>query len=46
MPNLNWEFNLIESNQKYLNIELKPNKNYDVLNVEKVLEEIKKTSYQ
>ena len=46
VPSLSSVLDLVKTNQKYLNIELKPNKNYEVLNVEKVLEEIKKTSYE
>ncbi len=35
---------LVKKKQKFLNIELKPNKNYEELNVKKVLQEIKQTS--
>jgi len=46
VPALRSVLDLVKTNQKYLNIELKPNKNYEVLNVKKVLEEIKKISYE
>ena len=46
VPALRSALDLVKTHQKYLNIELKPNKNYEVLNVKKVLEEIKKISYE
>ena len=45
VPNLSSVIDLIKRKQKYLNIELKPNKNYEKLNVEKTLQEINKISY-
>ena len=44
VPNLRSVLDLVKKKQKYLNIELKPNKNYEELNVKKVLQEIKQTS--
>ena len=41
VPNLSSVLNLINEKQKYLNIELKPNKNYEELNVKNILREIK-----
>ena len=46
VPSLRSVLDLVKKNQKYLNIELKPNKNYEDLNVKKVLEEITKSSYE
>ena len=45
VPNLSSVLDLIKRKQKYLNIELKPNKNYEKLNVENTLQEINKISY-
>ena len=45
VPSLRNVLDLIKRKQKYLNIELKPNKNYEKLNVEKTLQEINKISY-
>ena len=45
VPSLSSVLDVVKINQKYLNIELKPNNNYEALNVKKVLEEIKKISY-
>ena len=45
VPSLRSVLDLIKRKQKYLNIELKPNKNYEKLNVEKTLQEINKISY-
>ena len=45
VPSLKSVLDLIKKKQKYLNIELKPNKKYEELNVKKVLQEIKKISY-
>ena len=44
VPSLKSVLDLVKKKQKYLNIELKPNKNYEELNVKKVLQEIKQTS--
>ena len=44
VPSLRSVLDLVKKKQKYLNIELKPNKNYEELNVKKVLQEIKQTS--
>jgi len=46
VPSLIHVLDLVKQNQKIINIELKPNKGYEVLNVEKVLEEINKISYE
>ncbi len=46
VPSLCSVLNLVKKNKKYLNIELKPNKNYEDINVQKVLREIKKASYE
>jgi len=46
VPSLTSVLELVKKKQKNLNIELKPNKNNEVLNVKKVLEEIKKISYK
>ena len=45
VPSLKSVLNLVKKKQKYLNIELKPNKKYEELNVKKVLQEIKQISY-
>ena len=46
VPSLSSVIDLVKKNQKYINIELKPNKGYEVLNIEKALEEIKKITYK
>ena len=46
VPSLRTVLDLVKKNQKYLNIELKPNEKYEALNIKKVLEEIKKSSYE
>ncbi len=46
VPSLSSVLELVNQNQKYLNIELKPNKKYEALNVKKVLKEIKNFSYK
>ena len=46
IPSLKSTLDLVKENNKYLNIELKPNKNYEILNVEKVLQEINKVTYE
>ena len=45
VPNLSSVLDFIKRKQKYLNIELKPNKNYEKLNVENTLQAINKISY-
>ncbi len=45
VPSLKSVLDLVKKKQKYLNIELKPNKNFEELNVKQVLQEIKKISY-
>ena len=45
VPSLINVLDLIKRKQKYLNIELKPNKNYEKLNVENTLQVINKISY-
>jgi len=45
IPSLSSVLDLVKKKQKCLNIELKPNKNHEALNVKKVLQEIKKVSY-
>jgi glycerophosphoryl diester phosphodiesterase len=45
VPSLRSVLELIKRKQKYLNIELKPNKNYEELNVENILKEINRISY-
>ncbi len=45
VPNLIKVLDLIKRKQKYLNIELKPNKNYEELNVKNILKEISRISY-
>ena len=46
VPKLSEVLEYVKKKQKYINIELKPNKGLEILNVEKVLEEVKKKSYQ
>ena len=41
VPSLKNVLDLVKKKQKYLNIELKPNKNYEELNVKKVLQEVR-----
>ena len=45
VPNLSSVLDLIKRKQKYLNIELKPNKNLEKLNVKKTLQAINTISY-
>ncbi len=45
VPSLRSVLDLVKKKQKYLNIELKPNKKYEGLNVKKILQEIKQVSY-
>ena len=45
VPNLSSVLDLIKRKQKYLNIELKPNKNFERLNVENTLKVINAISY-
>jgi len=45
VPTLKSVLDLILRKQKYLNIELKPNKNYEELNVKNILKEISTISY-
>ena len=45
VPSLRSVLDLIKRKQKYLNIELKPNKNYEELNVKNILKEISRISY-
>ena len=45
IPSLRNVLDLIKRKQKYLNIELKPNKNYEELNVKNILKEISQISY-
>ena len=45
VPSLKNVLDLAKKKQKYLNIELKPNKKYELLNVKNVLKEIKQDSY-
>ena len=45
VPSLRSVLDLIKKKQKYLNIELKPNKNYEELNVKNILKEINRISY-
>jgi len=45
VPNLSSVLDLVKRKQKYLNIELKPNKNYEKLNVDNILQVINKISY-
>ena len=44
VPSLRSVLDLVKKKQKYLNIELKPNKNYEELNVKKVLQEVQQAS--
>ena len=46
VPSLRSALNLVKKNQKFINIELKPNKNHEIVNVKKILKEIKKISYE
>ena len=45
VPSLRNVLDLIKRKQKYLNIELKPNKNYEELNVKNILKEINRISH-
>lgn len=45
VPSLSSVLHLVKKKKKYLNIELKPNKDHEALNVKKVLQEIKQVSY-
>ena len=45
VPSLSSVLELVKKKQKYLNIELKPNKNYEEINVKNVIEEIEKNQY-
>ncbi len=45
VPSLRNVLDLIKRKKKYLNIELKPNKNYEELNVKNILKEIGRISY-
>ncbi|MDC0057774.1 glycerophosphodiester phosphodiesterase family protein [Pelagibacteraceae bacterium] len=45
VPSLSSVLDLIKKKQKYLNIELKPNKNYEEINVKNILQEINTISY-
>ena len=45
VPSLSSVLDLIKRKQKYLNIELKPNKNFEKINVEKTLQAVNKISY-
>ncbi len=45
VPSLKEVIDLVKNRQKYINIELKPNKNLEKLNVKKVLQDIKQASY-
>ena len=46
VPKLSEVLEFVKKKQKYINIELKPNKGLELLNVEKVLEEVRNKSYQ
>ena len=46
VPKLNDILTFVKKKQKYINIELKPNKGLEVINVEKVLEVVKKNPYE
>jgi glycerophosphoryl diester phosphodiesterase len=46
VPKLSEVLEFVKKKQKHINIELKPNKGLEILNVEKILEEVKKKSYQ
>ena len=46
VPKLSDILDFIKKKEKYLNIELKPNKGLEILNTEKILEEIKKNPYE
>ena len=45
VPSLSSVLDFIKRKQKYLNIELKPNKNYEELNVKNILKEINRISH-
>ena len=45
VPKLSEVLEFIKKKKKYINIELKPNKGSEILNVERILEEVKKNSY-
>ena len=45
VPSLRNVLDFIKRKKKYLNIELKPNKNYEELNVKNILKEINRISY-
>ena len=45
VPSLKSVLDLIKRKQKYLNIELKPNKNFEELNVKNILKEVNRISY-
>ena len=45
VPSLSSVLDLIKRKQKYLNIELKPNKNYEELNVKNILKEINRIAH-
>ena len=45
VPSLRSVLDLIKRKQKHLNIELKPNKNYEELNVKNTLKEVNRISY-
>ena len=46
VPKLSDILKFIKKKNIYINIELKPNKGLEILNVEKILEDVKKISYQ
>lgn len=46
VPSLRSVLELVKRNQKYINIELKPNKDYEAVNVKIALEEINKVTYE
>lgn len=46
VPSLKSAIDLVKEKQKYINIELKPNKGLEVLNVEKIIEELKENIYE
>ena len=46
VPSLKDVLDLVKKNKKNLNIELKPNKKFESLNIKKVLQEVKKASYE
>ena len=45
VPSLSSVLELVKKKQKYLNIELKPNNNYEELNVKQILKEIRESLY-